>query len=979
MSRGNRGEGGLSEERAAPSNNLWVGNLRPETSDSDLMQLFVRDGALDSVATYSSRSFAFVYFKRVDDAKAAKEALQGTPLHGTPIKIEFARPAKPCKHLWVGGISPTVSKEELEEEFLKFGKIEDFKFVRDRSTAYVVYVRLEDASQAMKNMNGKQIGGDQIRVDFLRSQPSRREPVLHDLRDGSFLNRNTGFPDAHLAYKRLHPQYSMGRKDDGQPSNVLWVGYPPSVQIDEQMLHNAMILFGEIERIKSFPSRNYSFVEFRSVDEARRAKEGLEGRLFNDPRITIMYSNSELAPGKDYPGSYAGMRGPRPEMFFSDHPFRPQMDAPGHNHSMLPSGPLQTGGAIGQNMPMRSLGAQGSLDPLHSGPEFKDFHGMQDANPKPLEPNWRRLSPSPGMRTSPAPGIRQPMRPGSGSWDLYDANCFQRDPKRSRLDSSLSIDDATFPPRKIDESGLGLEQSYGIGSVAGRGASGAFLNVEGRNHLSPVGTRMSTAGSGLGHGDSDCIWRGVIAKGGTPVCHARCVPIGKGIGTELPEVVNCSARTGLDMLTKHYADSIGFDIVFFLPDSEDDFASYTEFLRYLGSKDRAGVAKFDDGTTLFLVPPSDFLTKVLKVMGPERLYGVVLKLPQQSMPSSQIVDRQTIPPHRADYSLPRPKDEQVLPVEYNRFLHDDSKVPAEQHFLHASESFPIQPSSLDRGSSNSAAVSQAGVALTPELIATLASFLPSAPQSSAAEGAPPTLSSSSIRPQLPQSFPPSSTSSHGLYVDNASSESAGQSVERLGNPLNPMPQSQVHYYSSFGSTSNQSAQVVHGSTQFQESNVSLQHQGTLSSRPLTNFSIPPQSAHIVVSPSVTHQYQYDVPPNNQRVGMVHATDASTVYASQAFPQTGNAAAMSNPVTFSQPPNIMPFSAEKVNLDHPNQVQQLQSVLSGAGQGMSEDEVDKNQRYQSTLQFAANLLLQIQNQQQQQQTNTPGGRGTGNQL
>ena len=77
---------------------------------------------------------------------------------------------------------------------------------------------------------------------------------------------------------------SLGGRKDGQPSNILWVGYPPSVRIDEQMLHNAMILFGEIERIKSFPSRHYSFVEFRSVDEARRAKEGLQGRLFSDPR-----------------------------------------------------------------------------------------------------------------------------------------------------------------------------------------------------------------------------------------------------------------------------------------------------------------------------------------------------------------------------------------------------------------------------------------------------------------------------------------------------------------------------------------------------------------------------------------------------------------------------------------------------------------------------------------------------------------------
>ena len=113
------------------------------------------------------------------------------------------------------------------------------------------------------------------------------------------------------------------------------------------------------------------------------------------------------------------------------------------------------------------------------------------------------------------------------------------------------------------------------------------------------------------------------------------------------------------MLTKHYADAIGFDIVFFLPDSEEDFASYTEFLCYLKAKNRAGVAKFVDNTTLFLVPPSDFLTKVLKVTGPERLYGVVLKFPlvpsstsmQQPMhlpsPSTQYMQR--IPPSQAEY------------------------------------------------------------------------------------------------------------------------------------------------------------------------------------------------------------------------------------------------------------------------------------------------------------------------------------------
>ncbi|OMO68019.1 hypothetical protein CCACVL1_20129 [Corchorus capsularis] len=937
-----------SEESDTPSNNLWVGNLSGETVDSDLMELFNKYGALDSVTTYSSRSYAFVYFKRVEDAKAAKEALQGTALHGNPIKIEFARPAKPCKNLWVGGISQTLSKEELEEEFSKFGKFEDFKFLRDRNTAFIEYSRMEDASQAMRNMNGKRIGGEQIRVDYLRSHPARREqwPNSHDLRDGPFSGR-MGPSDSHSMAKRPHPQLG-GRKGDGQPSNVLWVGYPPSVQIDEQMLHNAMILFGEIERIKSFPSRHYAFVEFRSVEEARRAKEGLQGRLFNDPRITIMFSSSGLAPGKEYSGFYSSIKGPRPDMVFSDHTSRPsQVDMFGQNHPILPnpvSGPLPPSSILGSNVPMRPFSHQGSYDPLLSGQEYNDLsahHNMQDADPKNLiGPNWRR--PSPPLPSG--QGFRPPIRQTSGSWDVYDANQFQRDAKRSRIDASLPVDDASFPLRKIDD--------LGPGPVIGSAVSGPFA----KGRLSPVPVKGAAGGLGLARSDGDFIWRGIIAKGGTPVCHARCVPIGRGIETELPEVVNCSARTGLDMLAKHYREAIGFDIVFFLPDSEDDFASYTEFLRYLGSKNRAGVAKFDDGTTLFLVPPSDFLTKVLKVVGPERLYGVVLKLPPQ-LPSATSLQPHPSLLSQPDYGLSHLKEEQALQMDYGRVLPEDSKPPAR----------PIGQAALQSQlPSEAGALSQSGITLTPDLIASLASFLPTTSQSAAVGGVQPPLMTPATQSSFTQAVAPKGPPAQHWNQEQQPTEHAAPSFQQFNPPAQLPP---VQHYSSISSTPMHSAQMALGGTQFQESSVSLPQQGVASSRSLTNFNTPSQSAHAAVSTPISQQYQPEVPPPNPQkgYGMMHGVDASGLYGAPGFQQPNNLNA-SNQIhgaNVSQPQNVM--QADRKNLE------QLQSVLSGAGQGTADVEVDKNQRYQSTLQFAASLLLQIQ---QQQQTNTPGGQGTG---
>ncbi|EPS65672.1 hypothetical protein M569_09103, partial [Genlisea aurea] len=121
-------------------------------------------------------------------------------------------------------------------------------------------------------------------------------------------------------------------------------------------------------------------------------------------------------------------------------------------------------------------------------------------------------------------------------------------------------------------------------------------------------------------------WEGVIAKGGTAVCGARCFPVGKPPDMILPAYIDCTARTSLEMLAKHYYQATSAWVVFFVPANDPDIVYYNEFMTYLGEKHRAAVAKLDDRTTLFLVPPSEFSEKVLKVPGKLSISGVVLRL-----------------------------------------------------------------------------------------------------------------------------------------------------------------------------------------------------------------------------------------------------------------------------------------------------------------------------------------------------------------
>jgi RNA recognition motif-containing protein len=68
-----------------------VGGLGPGVAASDLSQLFVRCGEVEGISRDPGRTFAFVSFRREQDAVAAVRELQGARLRGAPIRIEFSK------------------------------------------------------------------------------------------------------------------------------------------------------------------------------------------------------------------------------------------------------------------------------------------------------------------------------------------------------------------------------------------------------------------------------------------------------------------------------------------------------------------------------------------------------------------------------------------------------------------------------------------------------------------------------------------------------------------------------------------------------------------------------------------------------------------------------------------------------------------------------------------------------------------------
>ncbi|PNT64948.1 hypothetical protein BRADI_4g35250v3 [Brachypodium distachyon] len=813
------------------TNTLWVGNLPPFASEDDVMAAFTAHGALDCVLTRAgSRSYSFVLFRSLSESRAALEALRGAKVKGSSIRIEFARPARAIRNLWVGGISPSISKEELEEEFQKFGKIEGVAFSRDQTSAYIDFEKLEDAISAHRALNGTVLGGKELCVDFQRSR-GRAERS-----EASNFNVRGSMPPVDMGFG--HAKGPAGvRLREGNPTNVLWVGLPNTHKINEEALRRTMAAHGVVTNIKTFPERQYAFVEFATVEGASNAKNLLDGRLFNDSRIHVLFSNSELAPNKlDNLSPPAGF--PRSEMYSDSRYAAPDYSGPGRG----------------------SHGALQGYDPRRGRSRYLDYDAV---------PITSGILPAPEAGSS--------SLTGRSAQNVFDP----RETKRMRLDAGAD-------PYDVRAGADGLHHD------------GAAHAEESLNTVIRIQGTVQQTSSSLGH-----FWRGSLAKCGAPVCRVRCLSIRKGIEIPLPDVVNCSARTGLDLLEMHYREASGFDIVFFLPDSEDDFVCYTEFLRYLGSKSRAGVVKFDQGATLFLVPPSDFLTNVLQVDGPERLYGVVLHIPQiptaafqrpqLTGPESQQPyddERETMFTAQRNYSMVSSNDNHHLDAHYRGALREEAVQLALSSY----------PTTQTAGQ-------QAQSSLKPDIMATLAKLIPN----------------------VQSSVPVTS--------------------QQMGNLQQPGQQFSTQapsaHLTSYGSMVGAQEHSTHHTAYNPEIALNLPPPPPVPT--LAPGAVMPSSMGGYSLPTQMNQQQYQ--PEQYYVSQSNYGLLPT--ASQSNLQASN-----NNLPAPPPPQLNngPLPAN-------NQAQQQQNVASGSVQ--APDEADKNKKYQATLQFAHNLLLQLQ-------------RGSGNQ-
>lgn len=248
------------------SGSLYVGDLHPEVTETQLFDLFKQIGSVASIRvcrdaiTRRSLGYAYVNYHSVVDAEQAFENLNYTVIKGKPVRIMWSHRDPSIRKSGVGNIfiknlDKSIDNKQLFDTFSSFGKILSCKVMTDggvsRGFGFIHYEKQEEADLAILKVNNMILGTKQVYV-------------------GPFIPKK-------------HPTVT-------QFTNVYVKNLDSS--IDDAQLISIFEVYGKITkaavmRTVTGASREFGFVNFSEPGQAQAAVAGLNGKQVKDRTLYV--------------------------------------------------------------------------------------------------------------------------------------------------------------------------------------------------------------------------------------------------------------------------------------------------------------------------------------------------------------------------------------------------------------------------------------------------------------------------------------------------------------------------------------------------------------------------------------------------------------------------------------------------------------------------------------------------------------------
>ena len=193
-----------------------MGGLSWETKEPQLKDYFEKFGSVESVnlkvnaVTGKSRCFAFVVFKEASDLTKVFDSGDHA-INSKKVDVKRAK-AKPGK-IFIGGLKPELTDEEIRKYFEQYGAILEFEMPIDKvknqrkTFGFITFEREETMKELIKK--NKVTIGD-VEIDLRKATPK------NDFRNGRFYNDFVGFTpgSGYDYYGGYYYNYAMSSSTD---------------------------------------------------------------------------------------------------------------------------------------------------------------------------------------------------------------------------------------------------------------------------------------------------------------------------------------------------------------------------------------------------------------------------------------------------------------------------------------------------------------------------------------------------------------------------------------------------------------------------------------------------------------------------------------------------------------------------------------------------------------------------------------------
>ncbi|XP_058089051.1 polyadenylate-binding protein RBP47-like isoform X2 [Magnolia sinica] len=198
---------------ASSDHSIFVGDLAPDVTDTLLQETFASKypsvkGAKVVIDTNTGRSkgYGFVRFGDDNERSRAMTEMNGAYCSSRPMRIGAATPRKSSGFqqsyssqvggyasngasaqgfqsdgdstnttIFVGGLGPNTSDEDLRQAFSQYGEIISVKIPIGKGCGFVQFAQRNHAEEALQRLNGTVIGNQTVRLSWGRN-PANKQP-----------------------------------------------------------------------------------------------------------------------------------------------------------------------------------------------------------------------------------------------------------------------------------------------------------------------------------------------------------------------------------------------------------------------------------------------------------------------------------------------------------------------------------------------------------------------------------------------------------------------------------------------------------------------------------------------------------------------------------------------------------------------------------------------------------------------------------